>query len=177
MFDDDTKSADSDTSTHATRQQATASITLVCPHCRHKCNSKSGLTNHIKSCKEKSRDEHKTTDIDRAVSVEEFEIPEMPENIGNVKQDVNRGWKPHATKSGPPTKVDKPKIPAKQSTFNIGAFMMFADHVPMMLDINFAITLGEFILEHGDANSNRAILAFGHQLRNLDGDGDEDESA
>ena len=57
----------------------------------------------------------------------------------------------------------------KTNPFNfVGAFVMMPDYIPMFLDIDFCIALGNHILEHGSPNS--AIMAFAHQLNKLDGD-------
>lgn len=50
--------------------------------------------------------------------------------------------------------------------FSIGAFHVFTDHVMCFLDVTFALTLADLILEAG--SDNKAILAFAHQLKKLD---------
>jgi hypothetical protein len=53
-------------------------------------------------------------------------------------------------------------------SFSIGAFLVMADYIPILLDVDFCIALGHHILEHG--SSNKAIMAFAHQLNKLDGE-------
>lgn len=161
--------------------------TLHCPYCKKECSSKSGLTLHMKTCNHKPREENKVTDIDPHISIEEFEIDDSSENFGNMQnynQTTPRQFVPNKITPKPieshrpydPPKKPKttPKQPPKQNKhnpFNMGAFMLFTNHIPMMLDIEFAITLSDFILEHGSNNS--ALMAFAHQLNSLSGDEEE----
>ena len=57
---------------------------------------------------------------------------------------------------------------SKSNPFQFGAFLVMADYIPILLDVDFCIALGNHILEHGSPNS--AIMAFAHQLNKLDGD-------
>jgi hypothetical protein len=62
----------------------------------------------------------------------------------------------------------KPFAKPSQNPFQFGAFLVLADYVPILLDVDFCIALGNHILEHGSSNS--AIMAFAHQLNKLDGE-------
>ena len=75
--------------------------------------------------------------------------------------------------SEPPERiVERPRAngtkPVKSNPFQIGAFLVMADYIPILLDVDFCVALGNHILEHGSPNS--AIMAFAHQLNKLDGD-------
>jgi len=119
---------------------------LVCDKCGKECKTNFGLTNHMKACKGNG----KTSD------------PVVADS-GTVSLDRDADTDPRYAKPQP-TK-QKP-IPGGEP-FSIGAFYILADHMPLLLDINFADALGDHILNNG--SSNRAILAFGHQLKKAAG--------
>ena len=116
---------------------------LVCRYCGKQAKSKSGLTNHEKICPQASNSE--VTTVVSAAPTQSQANYERPE-----RNHGTNGSKP-SPKAGP---------------FQFGAFLVMADYVPILLDVDFCIALGNFILEHGSSNS--AIMAFAHQLNKLD---------
>ena len=120
---------------------------MRCPYCNKFCNSKSGLTNHMKSC-------HVVAEpgvIDpRDINPYDTEEPMV----------VRPEQKPSRTTPTPKSAAGNP--------FNFGAFAILADHLPLFLDLNFAAALSEHILKHG--SENKAVLAFGHQLAKVAGE-------
>lgn len=53
------------------------------------------------------------------------------------------------------------------------AFIMWPDHVPMLLHLDLLATLSEFIFTHG--SDNTALMAFAHKCRSMcSEDGSED---
>jgi hypothetical protein len=120
---------------------------LVCRFCGKPAKSKSGLTNHEKVCENRPAlvDE---TDVDMAEVNPYDTISDEPQHR---RQHNNNGSKPSAPKQNP---------------FQFGAFLVMADYVPILLDVDFCIALGNHLLEHGCANS--AIMAFAHQLNKFD---------
>ena len=54
---------------------------------------------------------------------------------------------------------------------DFGAFFIFGDHLPMVIDLDLAAEIGRHILKHGSQNS--AVMAFGHQLMNYASTGEE----
>jgi hypothetical protein len=129
----------------------------ICRFCNKVAKSKSGLTLHEKTCSQSSSNlEGKETDM--------------------VQSAVCTTPKP----SGAPTPAPTPAAYRQERSgnsgngvitknpFQFGAFLVMADYVPILLDVNFCIALGSHILEHGSSNS--AIMAFAHQLQKLDED-------
>ena len=111
---------------------------LTCKFCGRVVKSKSGLTNHEKICP-------------KATSKEGMTMPST------------------ATMSAPaPARPERTERNGSRNPFQFGAFLVMTDYVPVLLDVNFCIVLGNHILEHGSNNS--AIMAFAHQLQKLDED-------
>ena len=155
--------------------------TLQCPHCRRSdFGTKSGLTLHIKVCKK--ADEAQVVPVQpqlAARSVPPTQSYGRPNGSANhdhsPKHDQDPrsfdGYKPnHDRDVDPRVKPVAAKDDDKRTPFSMNdkAFIMYPDHVAMMLDINFCIALADHILKNG--SENKAITAFGHQLRRLDGD-------
>ena len=128
---------------------------LRCPYCNKSCSSRSGLTNHVKTCTKKSVGvETQTTDL-RDVDPRSRST-ELPQSSGPA---------PSAPRTAAKS-VPNPK-PGNGPAFDIGAFLIL-EHLMIMLDLNFAAALAGHILTHG--SDNKAILAFGHQLAKVSGD-------
>ena len=135
---------------------------LRCPYCDKSCNSKSGLTLHRKSCGKAIAGTRK------------------PESRMSDPRDIDpgRSGRLGPTTSEPvmqtgradqPTKAPMtPKPKSSNGQFDIGAFLILGEHVPLLLDLNFASALASHILRHG--SDNKAILAFGHQLAKVSGE-------
>lgn len=130
-------------------QQSTAPCQLTCRFCNKLVKSKSGLTNHEKICPNREEENVSTVTAPNPYD----RLPPLPPEP------------PECTRERPRTSSTKP---AKSSPFQIGAFLVMADYIPILLDVDFCIALGNHILEHGSPNS--AIMAFAHQLNKLDGD-------
>ncbi len=118
---------------------------LNCQFCGRLAKSQSGLTNHEKTCKQRPAQ----TGEDMNVEVDRFDDRDEP--MPERQERKTTGSKP-----------------AKSNPFQFGAFLVMADYIPILLDVDFCIALGNHILEHGSPNS--AIMAFAHQLNKLDGD-------
>lgn len=114
---------------------------LTCKYCGKTAKSRSGLTNHEKTCSKRPI----------------VDDPTFPDNddLNNLEpiQESAQDRKPFKTNSNP---------------FQFGAFLVMVDYVPILLDVDFCIALGNYILEHGSSNS--AIMAFAHHLNKLEGD-------
>jgi hypothetical protein len=118
---------------------------LNCQFCGRPAKSKSGLTNHEKTCQKRpAQIEGDMEEVDRFDDHNEEPVQERQE-----RKSVG-------------SKV------SKSNPFQFGAFLVMADYIPILLDVDFCIALGNHILEHGSSNS--AIMAFAHQLNKLDGD-------
>jgi len=81
--------------------------------------------------------------------------------------DVNPRGVDRPRPQAPANHNNKPK-PKPSTDFEIGAFFVLSDHVPILLDLNFMAALADHIMHHG--SENRAIMAFGHQLKKAAGD-------
>jgi hypothetical protein len=127
---------------------------LVCQYCGKQAKSKSGLTLHEKTCDKKTTNVEETK-VNTSITNSDDDIEDEEEYAREYKQQYNDREKSN----------DKQ---AKMNPFQFGAFFIMADHVPILLDVDFCIALGNYILEHGSPNS--AIMAFAHQLNKLDGD-------
>ena len=135
---------------------------LTCAHCGKQTKSKSGLTNHEKICT-------KNPSVAKTPQPPTPAPAPMPAQTypARVPQTNHRDRMPDRTeRTGERTNGQKPQANGQKSPFEIGAFFMMPDYIPVILDINFCIALGNHILEHG--STNKAILAFGHQCRKLD---------
>jgi hypothetical protein len=120
---------------------------LACKFCGKPAKSKSGLTNHEKICKLANNSE-----VSPVVSA-------APVSSTNpYDRTVERAPERHNSNGS--------KAPSSRPGFQFGAFLVMTDYIPILLDVDFCIALGNFILEHGSANS--AIMAFAHQLNKLD---------
>jgi hypothetical protein len=115
---------------------------LNCKFCGKAVKSKSGLTNHEKICPEA------TTTIPEVTTMQSSAVASVPMRQPRPERPERNG--------------------AVKNPFQFGAFLVMADYVPILLDVNFCIALGDHILEHGSNNS--AIMAFAHQLKKLDED-------
>jgi hypothetical protein len=123
---------------------------LVCRFCGKPAKSRSGLTNHEKTCKKAPKD-HEEVNVSE---VNPYDRNPRAEDDGQDRdQECSRR--------------DRSKQP-KSGQFQIGAFFILGDHIPMLLDIDFCSALSAHILEHGSSNS--AIMAFAHQLNKVTGD-------
>jgi hypothetical protein len=127
---------------------------LVCRFCGKPAKSRSGLTNHEKTCSKAPKDSKK---IDEEVGVKrnphEWNLGSETPTDTEPDQECNLR--------------DRSKQP-KTGQFQIGAFFILGDHIPMLLDIDFCSALSTHILEHGSPNS--AVMAFAHQLNKITGD-------
>ena len=127
---------------------------LRCPYCNKSCSSQSGMTNHIKRA-------HPTG------TETQMEDPRDIDPRGQSSEPAR-----HSRSTSTPTPTPTSPAPKQKSTgsgpFDIGAFLIFGEHIPIMLDLNFAAALSDHILKHG--SDNRAVLAFGHQLSKASGD-------
>jgi hypothetical protein len=121
---------------------------LACRYCGKEAKSKSGLTNHEKTCKKAPKGSGDVNVSDRD------QRPEEEDDDQDFDQDHGQ-------------RHDRSKSP-KTGQWQIGAFFMMPDHIPMLLDIDFCSALSTHILEHGSSNS--AIMAFAHQLNKVAGD-------
>lgn len=155
-------------------------MSYSCPFCDKSCAKKFGLRNHLKSCKKKPED----TDTDKAydeavrlaerVDVDEYEEEvddeEIDPRLDDKEDDIDMDYPSHS--KGPSMSTDRNHTStdransSRQSPFDVGAFLVMTDHIPLLIDINFAIALGEHILDTG--SDNKAIMAFAHQLKKLD---------
>ena len=127
---------------------------LVCRFCGKTVKSKSGLTNHEKICS-KAPNNQKESNMHMATSSNPYDHDLDERDVRDACDDE-------------PGQERKTKSP-KANPFNfMGAFVMMPDYIPMFLDVDFCVALGNHILEHGSPNS--AIMAFAHQLNKLDGD-------
>lgn len=121
---------------------------MECVFCHRTFNKKFGLRNHLRSCPEAP----KSADLDQAYHAglrngkEKKEV--IPRTVNTTREEP------------------RPRKNQSELAEILGAFTVLADHIPLLLDINFAITLADHILEHG--SDNRAIMAFAHQLKRLD---------
>jgi len=129
---------------------------FYCPYCNKPCSSKSGLTNHAKSCAANvSEKKMPTTSSDpRDIDPRGF-VAQTPRRLPNSEQTAVR-----------PPKSEPAKAPVMPFQMN-SAFFIF-EHLPILLDLNFAAALADHILTNG--SENRAILAFGHQLAKMAGE-------
>jgi hypothetical protein len=130
---------------------------LCCRFCGKPVKSKSGLTLHEKTCPRRT-DEPEDDQTQNPYGADELEPeldfePEPERRSSSHDRTVER----HEKANG--------KTPF---SFQIGAFLVMADYIPILLDVDFCIALGHHILEHG--SSNKAIMAFAHQLNKLDGE-------
>jgi len=131
---------------------------LVCRFCGKPAKSKSGLTNHEKTCKKAPKD--------NAEVVEEADVNKQ--NYGrSSRQDDNQDFD-RDQDCDQDSRRDRVKPKTGQFGIGLGAFFIMADHIPMVLDIDFCSALSAHILEHGSSNS--AIMAFAHQLNKATGD-------
>ncbi|MFA5766572.1 MAG: hypothetical protein WC919_01445 [Candidatus Paceibacterota bacterium] len=122
---------------------------LVCRFCGKPAKSRSGLTNHEKTCKKAPKDH------------EEVDVSEVNPYDRNPQSEDN-------SQDQECSRRDRPKQKSGQFGIGLGAFFIMADHIPMVLDIDFCSALSAHILEHGSPNS--AIMAFAHQLNKATGD-------
>lgn len=148
---------------------------LDCPFCGKSCNSPSGLTLHKKSCAKKHavRPENKETDIDPRISDEEFEM-EQPSAVYDDPRPGDQEPRKWKKSQKPQQHVDQAVVDAVvdrikgQPFFGFGAFAIMSEHIPVFLDINFAMAVGEELIKARPKNP--AVLAFAHQLKNLVGE-------
>jgi hypothetical protein len=131
---------------------------LACRFCGKPAKSKSGNTLHEKTCPKAANNcEDVSVSTSTAANPYQDRIPESRRQ-GAFGQDASdRPERSHDRSGG-----------GMKAPFQFGAFFIMADHVPILLDIDFCIALGNQILEHGSPNS--AIMAFAHQLKKLDDD-------
>ena len=144
--------------------QPTVAVVLSCRHCGKPVKSKSGLTLHEKTC-EKAGSAQATAgqpeleaDFDEPNPYDQSTVQRVPEQ---------RNQRPERPEQRSEQRPAKP-VKGNQFQLGIGAFLVMTDYVPIILDIDFCIALGNHILEHGSPNS--AIMAFAHQLKKLDGE-------
>ena len=144
---------------------------LACAFCGKETKSKSGLTNHEKICAKNPALVKSTQPAPAPTPVASVSapVPASTYTTARVPQINHRDRMPSdrtTERTGERTNGQKPQTNGQKSPFEIGAFFMMPDYIPVILDINFCIALGNHILEHG--STNKAILAFGHQCRKLD---------
>jgi hypothetical protein len=139
-------------------------VEYVCPFCDKTTAKKFGLRNHLKGCKKIPVGANVDNAYDKAVKytddniIDENGIDEYDYESGMDMEDTDRDRNIQRN-----TQRDKQ---TSGLSGLIGAFTVMSDHIPILIDINFAIALGDHILENG--SDNKAILAFGHQLKKLD---------
>lgn len=154
-------------------------MSYFCPFCDKPCAKKFGLRNHLKSCKKKPADARVHEAYDEAVRLAEKmdvdEYEEEEEVIVDIiiddeeEDDIDTDYPSHS--KGTNMSTDRNPISAdrasssRQGPFDIGAFLVMTDHIPLLIDVNFAIALGEHILDTG--SDNKAIMAFAHKLKKL----------
>lgn len=130
---------------------------LACPYCSKECTSKSGLTLHVKQCSERPRDEHKQTDIDPAISTQEFEIDSEPHKKYR-KRDNRKNFKSEPPKGDLKVKLDEAikkfeDLRIEQARVIMcgfdGAFDIIddgeSDSVVAVLDVSFCKAIGRLI--------------------------------
>jgi hypothetical protein len=132
---------------------------LVCRFCGKPAKSKSGLTNHEKTCKKAPKDQ---VEADEEVVVNKSNPYERNSRADDDDQDRDQDRDQECNRR------DRSKPKTGQFGIGLGAFFIMADHIPMVLDIDFCSALSAHILEHGSPNS--AIMAFAHQLNKATGD-------
>jgi len=130
---------------------------LVCRFCGKPAKSKSGLTNHEKTCKKAPKD---CVEVDEEDDVNKPNPYERNARQGDEDRDQDHDQEFN--------RRDRSKPKNGQFSIGLGAFFILADHIPMILDIDFCSALSAHILEHGSPNS--AIMAFAHQLNKATGD-------
>lgn len=153
--------------------------------CGIECTSKSGLTLHRKRCPQASNSQP-TPQLAMATtnghSYDDAVHQDFPENNHRTRDDGvvegaarfenygqpimgNRMNRSNGQNTRPTGQFnDRPK----RDPFDFGAFYVMRDHIPMLMDVNFAITVGRELLKHG--SENRAVIAFAHKLVSLDYD-------
>jgi len=137
---------------------------LRCPYCDKFCSSKSGLTNHQKQCKPVG-----ARTSESRVGFEASDPRDIdPGRSGRLGMPTEPAERVIRYESKPSRTPVAPKPKASNGLFDIGAFLILGEHVPLLLDLNFASALADHILKHG--SENKAILAFGHQLAKVSGD-------
>lgn len=138
---------------------------LACAFCGKETKSKSGLTNHEKIC---AKNPALAKTAPQPTAPAPTPAPASTHTAARVPQASHRDRMPERAteRTGERTNGQKPQTNGQKSPFEVGAFFMMPDYIPVILDINFCIALGNHILEHG--STNKAILAFGHQCRKLD---------
>ena len=169
----------------ATLETPTTPAELKCRFCSRSFTTKPGLTNHAKVCQSNPDRANTPAKVPEVHTPKpESKVPSygqaMPAN-GEAKRAKERGidWDEQPDRSYPERserserperseRSERPQKPENGQPFSIAdrAFIMFPDHICMMLDLNFCIALADFILEKG--SPNKAITAFGHQLKRLD---------
>ena len=166
-----------------------AAAELKCKFCSRTFTTKPGLTNHAKLCQsnpdranvtqkvpeaaQPAKTESKAPSYGKPVSgngdtrrSEHHERPERHERSERAERPDRSDWSERSGDRG--DRGERQPRPDNGTPFQMDnqAFIMFPDHVAMMLDINFCIALADHILENG--SPNKAITAFGHRLRRLD---------
>ena len=126
---------------------------LTCKYCNKPVKSKSGLTNHEKICPSREGADMSVTSSQTVDTRPTSYYPDPMERTDRAPERKNNGPKP-----------------SKPNPFQFGAFLVMADYVPILLDVDFCIALGDHILTNGSPNS--AIMAFAHQLKKLDAESD-----
>jgi hypothetical protein len=143
---------------------------LVCKFCGKTAKSRSGLTNHEKTCSKNQGAE----ELDEKTCSENQEVIEELDMSTAIPYGKTSSEQASMRTSRAPSKMEATQDhthsngsskPSK-NPFQFGAFLVMADYVPILLDVDFCIALGDHILEHGSPNS--AIMAFAHQLNKLD---------
>ena len=129
---------------------------LVCRHCGKAAKSKSGLTNHEKTCLKAPKGREEVDD--RSPRPDEANLSDQNRYDRDPRSDDDQDRQ---------ERHDRPKA-SKTGQWQVGAFFLMPDHIPMLLDIDFCSALSAHILEHGSPNS--AIMAFAHQLNKVAGD-------
>ena len=110
---------------------------MHCQFCGRECSTASGLTNHQKVCQARKK-----------------YVADTPEGA----YETSRKGYPVNDEGARETKP-------KPMDLGLGAFLVLDDHVACMLQVDFAVTLGEYLLSQ--SVTNPAIRAFAHKLQRL----------
>lgn len=145
-------------------------MSFTCPYCNKPCVQNYGLRNHLNNCKMAPVG----ADLDGAYNEAVHTTPTVKIiTKPNTQNTQNRNmFNRNENMSRYDEEIDErddrdDRRPPKIPNFDVGAFLVL-DKVPILLDINFAVALGDMILEAG--SENKAIIAFAHKLSNLVGD-------
>lgn len=141
---------------------------LVCKFCGKTAKSRSGLTNHEKTCsKNQGAEELGEKTCSKNQEVEELDMSTaIPYGKTSSEQAPTRTRVASKMETTQDHTHSNGSSKSPKNPFQFGAFLVMADYVPILLDVDFCIALGDHILEHGSPNS--AIMAFAHQLNKLD---------